>query len=455
MKNPVEGKALDKDRVLEEAKQSFSATNAKTKKLIDVLTKALLMILQEDSLNSTEATNLFFHVTNLFQYKNKDNTLRRLIYITIKELSKQADNVYAVASTLSIDVTSSRDNPNIKAAALRTLLQISDVSIFNTFEQSLKRCILDDQAVVSSSALVSLLRFARNNSKIVLSCDEEVKKVLNSDSPMVQYHALVLRYVLCKNNRLSLATLIEDCLKRDLTSPMALCLLIKIIVSYIMDDKKEEKCVPYISFVKKCLNNKSEMVEYEAARSLINLCKPDTGDTTGAIAHLRGFLSSPKRSLRFASLRLLNSLTVTNEARYWSIHRIGKVCKLHLLNKRHRVGDHVVGILDFNGSTASCAKYIVLLKRDDGGEIVVKQEFSFGLKKCDFMLTIPQVDVEDSFEAIDNEIVSHCILRLLFCIVDSNYTRTMYEDRAGVIELGPNELETKLFSCDFPIAVYR
>lgn len=84
----------------------------------------------------------------------------------------------------------------------------------------------------------------------------------------------------------------------------------------------------------------------------------------------------------------------------------------------------------------------------------MKQEFSFGLKKCDFKLTIPHIDIDQS-EYNDNDIISHCILRLLFFIVDSNYTKKMYEDKAGIMELGPTELKTKLFSCDFPIKVYR
>ena len=47
-------------------------------------------------MNSTEATEVFFATTKLFQ--SKDISLRRLVYLAIKEMSKIADDVIIVTS---------------------------------------------------------------------------------------------------------------------------------------------------------------------------------------------------------------------------------------------------------------------------------------------------------------------------------------------------------------------
>ena len=47
-------------------------------------------------MNSTEATEVFFATTKLFQ--SKDVCLRRLVYLAIKEMSTIADDVIIVTS---------------------------------------------------------------------------------------------------------------------------------------------------------------------------------------------------------------------------------------------------------------------------------------------------------------------------------------------------------------------
>ena len=48
------------------------------------------------TMNSTEATEVFFATTKLFQ--SNDVSLRRLVYLAIKEMSKIADDVIIVTS---------------------------------------------------------------------------------------------------------------------------------------------------------------------------------------------------------------------------------------------------------------------------------------------------------------------------------------------------------------------
>lgn len=304
--------SYDKTEVLQEAKQCFMATSVKKNKLIDVLTKCIYTVYNEDNLTSTEATNLFFHITRLFQYKDKDNTLKRLIYIGIKALSHKAENVYVVTSSLITDVNSSKDDPAVRALALRTLCQISDASSFTSIERLLRQCIVDRNAVMASAALTSLISVAQVNPEIVKRCTNEIQEALMSDSQIVQYHALCLRYVSCKNDRLSISRLLTTCINLKLKSKYAIQLLLRIIQKYINDFPHSDDIKRYIYYVSDCMNHRSETVEYQAAETLISITKDASqikDHKIGAVVlHLRSFLTSSRPAIRFAGVRSLNKL---------------------------------------------------------------------------------------------------------------------------------------------------
>lgn len=309
-----EGGPIDKTQVLQDAKQHFMATAVKTKKLVDVLTKCIYIILQGERLSNIEATDLFFHMTRLFQYKDKDNTLRRLTYIGIKALSQQAENVYVVTSSLTTDVNSSRDDPAVRASALRALCQISDASTFTTIERYLKQSVVDKHPVVASAALTSLIRIAQINPEIVRRCTNEIQNALQSDSPMVQYHALALRYISMKNDRLATLRLMSSCVNLGLKSPLAICLLLRIIANYINESPNSDETKGYIPYIRDCLNHRCDAVEYEAANTIVSINQNKDASKLhrkcipAAVSHLRNFLSASKVALKFAAVRSLNRL---------------------------------------------------------------------------------------------------------------------------------------------------
>ena len=461
----LDGESIDKVRVLEEAKQCFMATSVKTKKLVDVLTKCIFILLQGEQLTNAEATDLFFHITRLFQYKDRDSILRRLTYIGTKALSQQAENVYVVTSSLTTDVNSSKDDSAVRASALRALCQVSDASNLAAIEGYLKQSLVDKHPAVASAALTSLIRIAQVNSELVRRCTTEIQEALNSDSPMVQYHALALRYLSCKNDRLATLGLLDTCMNQGLKSPLAICLLIRIIARYISESgsPNDDETKLYLAYIRNCMNHRSEMVEYEAANAIVDIGKNDSRTekkvVTAAVGHLRNFLSSSKPALRYASLRCLNesSTTSTEDIRYWSVHRIGALCRLHLLNKRYKPGDEIIGLLDFYDSKISCAKYTCMLQCEECNYYDTKNEFTVGLMQSDFVISIPRE--RELLNSSPNEAptagsVVHAVLSFLFYISDSDYQKALYEDKVGTIELGPIELETKLFSCDFPLAIH-
>ena len=132
----------------------------------------------------------------------------------------------------------------------------------------------------------------------------------------------------------------------------------------------------------------------------------------------------------------------------WSIYRIGGLCQLHLLRKRYKPGDDIIGIMEFNDSKVVCVKYNCKLECEATKQTQTREEFTFGLRRNDFTITIPEMIDTPSGQVLN------CMLSFLFHIVNTNYPRTLFEDKAGITELGPKELESKQFSCDFPILIY-
>ena len=59
---------------------------------------------------------------------------------------------------------------------------------------------------------------------------------MNSDTVMVQYHALGLIYHLRKQDRLAITKLLSKLTKRSLKSPYAVCLLIRMACKMIEEE---------------------------------------------------------------------------------------------------------------------------------------------------------------------------------------------------------------------------
>ena len=73
-------------------------------------------------MNSTEATETFFA-----EFQSKDVTLRHLVYLAIKEMSRIADDVIIVTSSLTKDMTGKEDQ--YRASAIRALCTVIDVCV--------------------------------------------------------------------------------------------------------------------------------------------------------------------------------------------------------------------------------------------------------------------------------------------------------------------------------------
>ncbi|XP_045508737.1 coatomer subunit gamma [Colias croceus] len=298
--NPYQN--LDKTIVLQEARY-FNETPVNPRKCSHILSKILYLLNQGEKLTTQEATDAFFATTKLFQ--SKDVMLRRMVYLCIKELSKLAQDVIIVTSSLTKDMTGKEDL--YRAAAIRALCSITDSTMLQAIERYMKQAIVDKNPAVSSAALVSALHLSSTAPDLVKRWANEAQEGINSDNAMVSYHALGLVAATRKNDKLSTVKLVTRLAKSPIKSPYALCLLIRLAAQLVEEDDSEAS-QPYIEFIECCLRHKSEMVIYEAAHAIVNLRKT-ARDLAPAVSVLQLFCGSSKASLRLAGARTLARLT--------------------------------------------------------------------------------------------------------------------------------------------------
>jgi len=302
---PFQG--LEKGALLQE-RRILNETPLNPKKCCQFATKLLYLVEQGEKFTKTEATEVFFATTKLFQ--SKDIPLRRMVYLVLKALIPMSDDVIIVIASLTKDINSKNDL--YKANAIRVLTQITDSAMLAQIERYLKQAIVDKEGYVASAALVSGAHLLNGNAEIVKRWVSEVQDALNSKHVMVQYHALGLFYELKKHDRLAVNKLVTFMIKNSVRSPYAHCLLIRFTAQLVEESPNSDKS--FITYLETCLRHKSDMVIYEAAKAICGLTNPPGASLNAAITVLQLFLSSPKPSLRFAAVRTLNKLAQTKPA---------------------------------------------------------------------------------------------------------------------------------------------
>uniref|UniRef100_A0A8C6Z4C1 Coatomer subunit gamma n=1 Tax=Nothoprocta perdicaria TaxID=30464 RepID=A0A8C6Z4C1_NOTPE len=281
---------LEKSAVLQEARV-FNETPINPRKCAHILTKILYLI------NQVMFTNFVLRMP----------TLRRMCYLTIKEMSSIAEDVIIVTSSLTKDMTGKDDN--YRGPAVRALCQITDSTMLQAIERYMKQAIVDKVPSVSSSALVSSLHLLKTSYDVVKRWVNEAQEAASSDNIMVQYHALGLLYHVRKNDRLAVNKMLSKFMRHGLKSPFAYCMMIR-VASKLLEEEAGSRDSPLFDFIESCLRNKHEMVVYEAASAIVNLPTCTAKELAPAVSVLQLFCSSPKAALRYAAVRTLNKVAM-------------------------------------------------------------------------------------------------------------------------------------------------
>nr|XP_026695163.1 coatomer subunit gamma-2 isoform X2 [Ciona intestinalis] len=295
---------IERNVVLQEAR-IFQQTPINPRKCTEILTKIIYLINQGEVITTNEATETFFAMTKLFQ--SNDVILRRMCYLTIKEMSKMTENAFIVTQSLTKDMNGREDI--FRAAAVRALCAITDHSTLQGIERYMKQAIVDKVHSVSSAALVSSLHLTKDAFDVVKRWVNEVQESCSNDSIMVQYHALGLLYHLRKKDRLGTSKMVSKFMKSGLKSPFAYCMLIR-IASKLLEEDDAGHDSPLFNFIESCLRNKHELVIYEAASAIVNMPNCSARELAPAVSVLQQFISSAKPSMRFAGVKTLSKVAM-------------------------------------------------------------------------------------------------------------------------------------------------
>ncbi|KAM9325349.1 coatomer subunit gamma-1 [Gastrophryne carolinensis] len=421
---------LEKSAVLQEARL-FNETPINPRKCAHILTKILYLINQGEHMGATEATEAFFAMTKLFQ--SNDPTLRRMCYLTIKEMASISEDVIIVTSSLTKDMTGKDDS--YRGPAVRALCKITDSTMLQAIERYMKQAIVDKVPSVSSSALVSSLHLLKTSFDVVKRWVNEAQEAASSDNIMVQYHALGLLYHIRKNDRLSVNKMLSKFMRHGLKSPFAYCMMIR-VASKLLEEEDGNRDSPLFDFIESCLRNKHEMVVYEAASAIVNLPSCTAKELAPAVSVLQLFCSSPKAALRYAAVRTLNKVAMKHPSAVTA-------CNLDLENL----------VTDSNRSIATLA-ITTLLKTGSESSIdrLMKQISSF------------MSEISDEFKVVVVQAINalchkyprkHAVMmNFLFTMLREEggfeYKRAIVDCIISIIEENPESKETGLSHlCEF------
>jgi len=311
---------IEKGAVLQEVRL-FNEPQPSSRGCAQIISKLLYLQNQGEVYSKEEASKVFFAVTKLFQVK--DVNLRRLVYLIIKEIPPTPEEVIIVISSLMKDINSAEFAEG-KGQAIRVLCKVTDVSLLGQIERYIKQGIVDKDPAVSSAALVSGLHLLRAGNDLVKRWVNEVQEAATSgrhSSPMVAFHALALLHKIRQGDRLAVSKLVASVTRSKGSvsqgSVLAQSLLVRYAAQCIADmggannPSAGGQDRPFADFIESSLRNRSETVIFEAARTLVALPGIANRELQAAVQVLQLFLTSPKPVLRFAAVRALNKVALT------------------------------------------------------------------------------------------------------------------------------------------------
>lgn len=298
--------AMDKGQVLQEARV-FNEAQLDVRRCHQVVTKLLYLLNRGEHFTKTEATEVFFATTKLFQ--SDDSGLRRMVYLMIKDLAPYVEDSIIVTSSLMKDMSGKSEL--YRANAIRVLCKITDSNLLQQIERYMKQAIVDKAPVVASAALASGIQLLQRSPDAVKRWSSEVQEAAQNGNSMVNFHALALLHQMRRNDRLAINKLVTQMTSSGYRSKPALtqCLLIRYVSQIARENSNTDGGQrPFYSFLSNCLRHNSEMVILEASRAIASLPGVTTSELQPAVSVLQLFLSSSKPSLRYGACRTLNEI---------------------------------------------------------------------------------------------------------------------------------------------------
>lgn len=363
-------RALDVSTVVQGARV-FTKMPLDLRACKEAVTRLLCVLARGDKLTPTDATEVFFSSTRLFQ--TNDVILRRMVYMLIKALVGVANDIIIVHQSLMKDMNGTNDM--YRGPAIRALAAIIDNSMLQGIERHLKQAIISPEPSIASAALVSSLQLMRRGgaADIVKRWVGEVNESLNSKSAIVQYHGLALLYAIKKHDPRAVLKLLSLTIRNGMRSNFGHVLLLRLSESVLNRGQPDDIHQAIRTYIEGQLRNKDEMVCYEAARTMCRMTDISAKALGPAVSHLQNFLRSTRPLLKFAAMRTLND--VAN--RFPSVVSICNPDMEALINDKNRsVATLAISTLLKTGSEDSVERLMTQIQSfikdiPDGFKIVV------------------------------------------------------------------------------------
>ncbi|KAI5779117.1 adaptin N terminal region-domain-containing protein [Geopyxis carbonaria] len=317
---------VDRTSVFQEARV-FNTSPISPRKCRILLTKIAYLLHTGERFPTSEATELFFGITKLFQHR--DASLRQMVYLVIKELADTAEDVIMVTSSVMKDVAGaggrgSGEQDIYRANAIRALCRIIDGTTVQAIERLLKTAIVDKTPSVSSAALVSSYHLLPTARDVVRRWANETQEavMLGSKSSgfslgfgssaasapqgsgMTQYHAIGLLYQMRAHDRMALVKMVQQFSGGQVKNPAAVVMLVRLAAKIAEEDQGLRK--PMYQLLDGWLRHKAEMVNFEAAKAICELRDVTDAEVAPAIHVLQLFLTSPRAVAKFTAIRILH-----------------------------------------------------------------------------------------------------------------------------------------------------
>ncbi|KAH9600254.1 Coatomer [Trypanosoma melophagium] len=301
---PFEG--IDKSTALQQCRV-FNDVRLDISACVRAITQCLYLLSTGTTLTEAEATDLFFMSTKLLQSTHPK--LRRLLYVLMKELSPLVEQRFIASNSLMVDIKSNNDAS--KCNGIRTLYKVMNSSLYASMDRTIVEALTSQSSNVVCAALVTALHIAQVQPDMAKKWGTQLTEVVRSCGK-AQYAAIALLHKMRKNDRLSVARLIEQAKNGQIRSPLALCLLIKICTELMREDF--EGSLDIYKFVTSMMHNNNDLVVFESIKSICSLRNITAKEVSPAVMVVHLYLNAQNSVLRFSAIRLLNEVATLHPA---------------------------------------------------------------------------------------------------------------------------------------------
>lgn len=256
-------------------------------------------------------------------------------------------------------------------------------------ERVIKTAIVDKNPAVSSAALISsyhLLPIARDvvrrwqsetqeaatstkaSSGFSLGFSTSQNQMPMNQSTMTQYHAIGLLYQMRMHDRMALVKMVQQFSAAGATkSPAANVMLVRLAAQLAEEDPSLR--TPMMKLLTQWLNNKVDMVSFEAAKAICEMRDVTDAEVTQAVHILQMFLTSPRAVTKFTAIRILHNIASFKPQ---VVHSCNPDIELLISNTNRSIATFAITTLLKTGNEASVDR---LMKQISGFMADITDEF--------------------------------------------------------------------------------